>query len=174
MLRKGLLAALVVLACGAAAPAESPAGKMLDRLKTLEGSWEGTLEWSQGRTGTGTLTASYLVTGHSSAVIETLVMGDAPSMTTVYHLDGGDLRMTHYCAAGNQPRLRASAIDEATRTATFAFVDVTDSAAHPAWVNAFQIRVLDDDHLRLEFTFGGGSGKGVETILLHRTPVAST
>ncbi len=27
-------------------------------------------------------------------------------MVSVYHLDGQDLRMTHYCAAGNQPRLK--------------------------------------------------------------------
>ncbi len=27
-------------------------------------------------------------------------------MVSVYHLDGDDLRMTHYCAARNQPRLK--------------------------------------------------------------------
>ena len=27
-------------------------------------------------------------------------------MVSVYHLDGDELRMTHYCAAGNQPRLK--------------------------------------------------------------------
>ena len=27
-------------------------------------------------------------------------------MVSVYHLDGKELRMTHYCAAGNQPRVK--------------------------------------------------------------------
>jgi hypothetical protein len=35
---------------------------------------------------------------------------------SIYHLDGDDLVMTHYCAVGNQPRLRldreASTLDE--------------------------------------------------------------
>jgi hypothetical protein len=37
-------------------------------------------------------------------------------MVTVYHMDGPDLVMTHYCAAGNQPRMKldtaASRADE--------------------------------------------------------------
>jgi hypothetical protein len=28
-------------------------------------------------------------------------------MVTVYHKDGDDLVLTHYCSAGNQPRMRA-------------------------------------------------------------------
>jgi hypothetical protein len=31
-------------------------------------------------------------------------------MTTLYHRDGNDLVLTHYCAAGNQPRMRARTV----------------------------------------------------------------
>jgi hypothetical protein len=34
-------------------------------------------------------------------------------MVSVYHLDGDELRMTHYCAAGNQPRFK---LDRAAST----------------------------------------------------------
>ena len=32
--------------------------------------------------------------------------GAQHEMVSVYHLDGDELRMTHYCAAGNQPRFK--------------------------------------------------------------------
>jgi hypothetical protein len=33
-------------------------------------------------------------------------------MTNMYTLDGDSLVVTHYCAAGNQPRMRARAIED--------------------------------------------------------------
>jgi hypothetical protein len=42
---------------------------------------------------------------------------------TVYHLDGGSLVATHYCAQGNQPRLRLR--DGDPRHLRFALADVT-------------------------------------------------
>jgi hypothetical protein len=48
----------------------------------------------------------FKLTGAGSALVETQFPGAPHEMVTVYHLDGGELRMTHYCAAGNQPRLK--------------------------------------------------------------------
>ncbi|HZF13818.1 MAG TPA: hypothetical protein VFE33_33920 [Thermoanaerobaculia bacterium] len=144
---------------------------MFDRLRGLAGDWEGTLEWSQGRTGGGKLRATYYLTGHGSALVENLLMnGDTPSMTSVYHLDGADLRMTHFCAAWNQPRLKATHIDETKGSAEFSFVDVTNvSAANSGYVEGVFLQVVDADHVNLRFNFGGGPGKsGVETIVLKR------
>lgn len=45
-------------------------------------------------------------TGAGSAVVETQFPKAPHEVVSVYHLDGNDLRMTHYCAAGNQPRLK--------------------------------------------------------------------
>ena len=44
-------------------------------------------------------------TGGGSAVTETLFPGTAHEMMSVYHMDGDDLVLTHYCAGGNQPRM---------------------------------------------------------------------
>ncbi len=166
-------AVLGVLLLSAPAPAEtpeSPGARMFERLKTLTGEWEGTFEWSRGRTGSGTLRVSYYLTGGGSALVENLVMGGVPTMTTVYHLDGSELRMTHYCAARNQPRLKAVKFDEAQGSAEFALVDVTGvGPKNPGYVEAFLVRLLDADRLNLRFTFGGGPGRsGVENILVRR------
>src|SRR5690348_14678733 len=43
----------------------------------------------------------FKLTGAGSALVETQMPGAAHEMVSVYHLDGDDLRMTHYCAAQN-------------------------------------------------------------------------
>jgi hypothetical protein len=48
----------------------------------------------------------FKLTGAGSALVETQMPGAPHEMVSVYHLDGDDLRMTHYCAAQNQPRLK--------------------------------------------------------------------
>ena len=171
-------ACLIGSAYAADMPAPDAAGpRMFERMRTLAGTWEGTFEWSGGRTGAGKLRATYYVTGNGSALVENLLMGegDAPSMTTVYHLDGAELRMTHFCAAQNQPRLKATQIDAAAGTADFGFIDVTNATVSPAYVDGFSMRILDADDLNLKFEFLGKSGKkAVETIVLKRiAPAAS-
>lgn len=168
-----VLAVLGVLLLTGAAPADAldgPGPRMFERLKTLTGEWEGTYEWSQGRTGGGPLRVNYFLTGAGSALVESLVQGGVTTMTTVYHLDGADLRMTHYCAARNQPRLKAVKVDETAGSAEFTLVDVTGvGPKNPGYVEGFLIELLDGDRLHLRFIFGGGPGRsGVENILLRR------
>jgi len=168
-----VLAVLGVLLLTGAPPSDvagSPGPRMFDRMKALAGDWEGTYEWSQGRTGGGPLRVSYFVTGAGSALVESLVQGGVTTMTTVYHLDGAQLRMTHYCAARNQPRLKAVRVDDAAGSAEFTLVDVTGvGPKNPGYVEGFLIELLDGDRLHLRFTFGGGPGRaGVENIVVRR------
>ena len=72
----------------------------------------------------------YHLTGAGSALVETDFPGSDHEMVSVYHLDGDDLRLTHYCAAGNQPRLK---LDRANSTPTrFVFVFDGGSNLDPA------------------------------------------
>jgi len=97
------LAALFLAPATAGAPA-ADSKAALERLKALSGTWTITA----GSEGSEGATVTYKVTGAGSAVVETLFAGGPHEMVTVYHLDGDDLVLTHYCAAGNQPRMKAA------------------------------------------------------------------
>src|SRR5215831_2985513 len=100
----------IALALAAASAASGDAAEAFQRMKRLEGSWKGSFTWTPGGR-SGPMDASYRVSGNGTALIEDLLSDGKPIMTTAYHLDGGDLRMTHFCGAGNQPRLKAGHID---------------------------------------------------------------
>src|ERR1700751_4518316 len=96
-------------------------------------------------------------------------MGGAPSMTSVYHLDGADLRMTHYCSAQNQPRLMASAIDLDHGQITFSSVDITSLRSPTmAHVEGLDVRLLGPDHVTLRFHFKANGKDADELIELTR------
>ena len=52
---------------------------------------------------------SFRVSAGGSAVLETLFVGTEHEMLTVYHMEDGELVLTHYCALGNQPHMHAAA-----------------------------------------------------------------
>jgi hypothetical protein len=148
---------------------ETAADGALARLAALAGEWEGSFEWTGGRTSRGAMNARYFTTGNGSAVVENLIMEGVPVMTTVYHTDGPDLRMTHYCGARNQPRLKASKIDLAGGSIDFAFVDATNLSAPDApHVTGLEVRFGDADHVTLTFQFQDGSKPARERISLQR------
>jgi hypothetical protein len=170
MFAKLLLGATASLFIASSALAQdTPASRMLTRIASLEGEWEGSYQWSGARSGGGDLRVVYQVTGMGSAVIETMIQGGRNSMSSVYHLDGADLRMTHYCATRKQSRLRATPDRISANVATFNFVDVTNAdPARPGYVTGFDMTVVDDDHIINHFIFEGGAPQATETITLHR------
>jgi hypothetical protein len=83
------------------------------RIKTLAGTWKSqTTDEHKADHGKkdedheGEKPVIYKLTGAGSALMETQFPGSDHEMVSVYHLDGEDLRMTHYCAMGNQPRVK--------------------------------------------------------------------
>jgi hypothetical protein len=90
-------------------------------------------------------------------------------MTSVYHLDAADLRMTHFCGAQNQPRLKARQIDLAKGIIDFDFVDITNLRGPDApHVYGLEMRLTDPDHLTLTFLFQSGDKESREQINLKR------
>jgi hypothetical protein len=150
--------------------AAGDASEAFSRMRHLEGSWKGTLQWTGASSARGELSATYHLSGAGSALIEELIMDGKPTMTSVYHLDHGDLLMTHYCAAQNQPRLKASDIDLKRNLVRFDMVDITNLAAPDApHVHGVVLRLVDADHVELEFATTQGKGKeSVEHIALTR------
>ena len=96
----GLLAYGTARAADKTAPPDGAAA--LARLKTLAGEWRGHIVTADGPP----VEVVYSVTAGGSTVQEKLFVGSAHEMVTMYHLDGGDLVLTHYCAMGNQPRMK--------------------------------------------------------------------
>lgn len=122
-------------------------------IKNLVGDWKGTSKWSISPK-VSQMDAKYYLTGNGTAVIEDLISDGKTVMTSVYHLDGTDLRMTHYCGAGNQPRLKAEAFDNANKTVDFKFVDITNlTTPDAAHVSGLKIKFDDNNKLVLVFTF---------------------
>jgi len=109
--RFAVLAAVVLSAASvSAAPASAPtparpALASLQKFKTLAGEWVAAEDGDMVKK--GDLVARYAVTASGSAVVETVFPGSEHEMVTVYHADGPDLVLTHYCMEGNQPRMRA-------------------------------------------------------------------
>jgi hypothetical protein len=103
-----VLAMAAVLVPGAAAQSKSPAAQAFDRLKALEGEWidpEGVFGGPK-----GAVAVTYKVTAGGHTVVETFPINTPHEMVTVYHLDGDQLVLTHYCSSNNQPRMRSSGL----------------------------------------------------------------
>ena len=170
-MKRALLAAMLsAAAVGVAATPEGSAAAALEQLRRLSGEWKSSYAWTGARTDSGAMDATYSVTGNGSAVVETLISGGTPSMTTVYHLDGADLRMTHYCGAQNQPRLKAKRIDLAKGLLAFSFVDATNLKSPDApHVHGFELEFVDAGHIVLTFLFDAAGKHSRERIELART-----
>lgn len=107
---------------GSAAAQPGVAG--LEKLKSLEGTWHGNNP--QGNP----VTVSYEVISGGTAVMETIAEGTKPGMVTIYHVDGDQLMLTHFCTMGNQPRMRANIPTGDLTSLEFKFVDVTNVSDH--------------------------------------------
>jgi hypothetical protein len=169
----GLILLLAGVICsstlGSSEADEGTGAAALNQLRGLAGEWEGSFEWTGARTATGQMSATYSETGNGSAVVESLAVDGVPSMTSVYHLDGANLRMTHYCAAQNQPRLIARRIDIAKGILDFEFVDATNLRSPDApHVYGLEMRLLNADHITLAFLFEGDGKRSKEFIDLKR------
>lgn len=103
----------------AASPARTEA--LLGMLKKLEGKWA-----MKGPEGEDQLGTEFKVSSAGTTVREIMFPGQPHEMTNLYHMDGPDIVMTHYCAVGNQPRMRASAVQG--NKLVFTFDDVTNYA----------------------------------------------
>ena len=106
-MKRTLFAIASLLLAAAALPAagqksDAPAGPAaFSRLKTLVGEWETDSQQ------TGKIHTSYEPIAGGTALVERESGDKMPVMMTVYHLDGDRLLLTHYCMAGNQPRMGA-------------------------------------------------------------------
>jgi hypothetical protein len=127
-------------------PADAAAA--FEQLKKLAGEWQEAAPKDEASKGMTVLV--YKVVGGGKSVVETCFPGTEMEMVSVYHQDGNELLVTHYCCAGNQPRLKAVA---GADKGEVAFDLVGGSNFDPAkdlHMHSFRIRVIDTDHMHQE------------------------
>jgi hypothetical protein len=163
MTKTRVVLALLVTLATTAALAQSDAQKSFDQLRSLSGTWEG--KASNGHA----LEVSFSEIAGGSAVMSQIHGHGPENMVSMFHLDGPNrLLITHYCSAGNQPRMQASTSPDG-RTITFTFVDATNLASPDAGhMQQLVIAMLDANHHTEDWTFVD-HGKGMKEFFdLHR------
>jgi hypothetical protein len=153
---------------------DTPAGSgiaarsALDRLKSLAGTWKA----DNAPVGAPGDTIVYHVTGGGSAVSEVLFPGSDHEMLTVYHLDGDDLVLTHYCAAGNQPHLKLDRAGSSPTLLKFDFVGGTNlNPAVDSHMHDIVMRFGPDGQVRWTVTgWMKGQPQPAHEIHLQRQP----
>ena len=165
------LALLLTVASGAFAARDektkSAAHSRFDQFKQLAGDWVGTTSMD-GKTG-GEVHVKYKVTSAQSAVVETVFPDTDQEMVTILARDGDDIELTHYCAMGNQPRMKAPDKDAGNAVA-FKFTHggnmKSDKEMH---MHNVTYTFVDKDTLKGEWThYANGKPAGVLTFLLKR------
>ena len=145
------------------APAPDP---RFEALKALAGEWEGTAT-QDGKAAPGATRATFKVVSGGSAVMLVTDPGTPHEMVTLFHQDDGALLATHYCAAMNQPRLRARAGDDASAIA-FEFQDGTNLKTHPGRMDGLVLATLAPGVQRQTWTYADGGRTSTMILELKR------
>ena len=148
-------------ASDAATTTRSDAQKSFDNLKTLAGSWEGPVtvvppqpEMSSDKP----VHISMRVTSRGYALVHEMQEAGTPEdptrydhPVTMFYLDDNRLLLTHYCDAGNRPRMAARTSPDG-KTLEFDFLDVAGSTEYGHMHHAV-FTVIDANHHTEDWTY---------------------
>lgn len=148
--------------------ARTSAQQSFDQLRTLAGSWQG--KTSEGKP----VQVSFRDTAGGSALMSEIQGEGHEDMISMIHLDGPNrLMLTHYCGAGNQPRMTATTSSDG-KTITFNFLDATNvDASGYGRMQSVVITILDPNHHTEDWTFAAAPGKEMKQFFdLKRSELA--
>ena len=166
-----LMLAVVLVSLATVALAQSDAQKSFNNLKALAGTWNGTAtitpphpEW-----GNELIWVSMRVTSRGNLLVHEMKKPGTPDdlskddpITTMY-LDQGQLTLTHYCDAGNRPRMTAKTSPDGKKI-EFDFLDVAGSTQYGHMHHAV-FTIIDDNHHTEEWTFMEPGDKMVHAVM---------
>jgi hypothetical protein len=150
----------LVLALSLSAAAKSDAQKSFDKPKTLAGAWEGRVTTVPVDADTeGHLTRVTLrVTSRGNAIVHEMKEAVTPDDPTRYddpitmlYLDGDRLLLTHYCDAGNRPRMAARTSVDGKKV-EFDFLDVAGGTQYGHMHQAV-FTIIDANHHSEDWTY---------------------
>jgi hypothetical protein len=149
----------------AAAPSGIDARQAFANLAGLAGDWQATTPKG------AVVRASYRVVAGGSAVVETWTTPSGGETVTVFHRDGAGVVATHYCAQGNQPRLRLAS-GEPTRL-HFEFWDATNLAPGASHLVRLDLARRDPEHYDKTEIYAEGSREESTTFAFVRAHAAA-
>ncbi len=133
---------------------KTEAQKSFEKIKTLAGSWEGRLTTNpphpemDGSLGQVT----FRVTSMGNAVMHDMKSSVRPdNPITMVYLDNDRLLLTHYCDAGNRPRMVARPSAEGKQV-EFDFLDVAGGTEYGHMHHAV-FTIIDDSHHIEDWTY---------------------
>src|SRR5512143_563526 len=140
---------------GMQTPAPTEMQKVFDKLKTLEGSWEGHLSTVpplpaevQGKSAT----VAFRVASRGHTLMHDLKLEGLPdNPLTMMVVDADRLLLTHYCDADNRPRMVGNVSPDG-KTVEFDFLDISGNVQHGHMHHAV-ITFVDESHHTEDWTF---------------------
>ena len=172
----GLALALVSGCFGqAAAPPDADkteTQKSFDKLKSLAGSWEGPVKVDPPMPASmgsmdKPLHISMRVTSRGHALVHEMQEAGTPLDPALYdhpvtmlYLDGGQLILTHYCDAGNRPRMTGKMSPDGKKV-EFEFADLSGGNENGHMYHAV-FTIIDADHHTEDWTYMMPGDKSVK------------
>ena len=133
---------------------KSDAQKSFDELKTLAGSWEGRVTTlpPQAEIEGKLMQVSLRLTSMGNAMVHEMSGAGRPDHpVTMFYLDSDRLLLTHYCDAGNRPRM-AGKMSPDGKTVDFEFLDVAGGTQYGHMHHAV-FTLIDANHHIEDWTY---------------------
>jgi hypothetical protein len=146
-----------------------------DQLATLAGTWTGSAEGEGEEAAAaaeevGEIRHEFRVSAAGTVVMETMDPGGPHEMINMYHLDGEDLVLTHYCAGGNQPTMKLNREESTTANLVFDFTGGTnlDPATDPH-IHSANLQIDGDEMESMWYSYAGGEPAATMVFHLSRS-----
>ena len=160
--RASIFTVAMILAGPALADELEPPVSSFAQMSALVGDWE-----REGTDGSK-FHIQFELTAKDSVLIERWVSRGKTHSLTLYHRDKADVVATHYCPQGNQPRMRMTTPDGASKI-RFDFWDATN-LVNPTDNHQHQLSfdLSDPEHVRRGEVYMSGEGATSSELVLER------
>jgi hypothetical protein len=150
------------LAQNAQSAPPSDAEKSFDAIKNLAGTWNGKVTMNpkmEGMDDTDHLRVTMRVTSRGHALVHEIgdtTTSDDPTKhdhpVTMFYLDSNRLLLTHYCDAGNRPRMVAQKVSPDGKRLEFDFLDLSGPNDYGHMYHAV-FTIIDSNHHTEDWTY---------------------
>ena len=158
------LGAIAAGAFGWLTAAQVQPASAFDRMKTLVGTWQAVVPQE------GTLTTTIRLVSNGTALEEIAQGAEHEQMVTLYTPDGNRLALTHYCNAGNQPRMESPNVTADQKEFAFSLTGITNLAnPNAGHMHHLLIQIADADHFTETWTWRENGKDKLHTLHYKRT-----